>query len=82
MSSTRVRQLRQQLFEIGRQIEAAVKQDFPIGARISWISHGSNRIGRVEGYGGFGPDTRLQVRTERTDKLVAVRLYSNPEVLP
>lgn len=78
----RVRQLRAKWIELGEQIEDAARVEFPIGARVRWTSHGvDNRIGRVEDYSGFNADTRLRVRTERTDKLVDVPLYLNPEVL-
>lgn len=81
--SKRVQDLRAAMRQLGAQIEAAVNSEFPVGARIRWTSHGiDNRIGRVEGYGGFLQDTRLRVRTERTDKLVAVHMYCDPEVLP
>lgn len=81
--SVRVQELRQRLHDLGRQIEAAVRSDFPIGSRVRWTSHGvDNRIGRVEDYAGFGEDTTLRVRTERTGKLVDVPMYVRPEVLP
>ena len=80
--SGRVARLRAQWIELGKLIEIAAKQEFQIGARVRWTSHGvDNRIGRVEDYGGFNADTRLRVRTERTNKLVDVPLYLNPEVL-
>lgn len=73
-----IRELIEQSKALEQRLEQQVKADYPVGCRVSYYRGGNNRIGKVEDHVGFGSDTRLRVRNERTDKTTDVTMFYEP----
>lgn len=79
--SPQIQALQEAWFKAAAALEAGVREEFPLGKRISYLERGNNRTALVIGHVGHYDEIALQVRTDRIGEIVSVRLCQLPEVI-
>lgn len=77
----KIERLRMQVDKACHDLEVALKREFPVGSRITWMARNGKYVqyGVVEYIGNLdGHNPEMRVENENTGKLVWVRLWQNP----
>ncbi len=77
----KIERLREELKDATEKLSITLKEEFPVGARVSWMA----RDGKYQQYGVVqytgnldGHNPEMRVVNDNTGKLVWVRLWQDP----